>query len=141
MAHEPSRWNVERTDAGIRVCFGDHDKSAACVFVDMIPASEAAELTAAVVNEAAELTMVAATLRNAAYETLPPSRPSWGMGGGSAMEANAQDRWEAEHGCGKNYVRITRDKADALYRVLAELPSRVTDLGVAMLRRAKGIVE
>jgi hypothetical protein len=38
-------------------------------------------------------------------DDLMESYPSWGMGGGSGMEARAQDAWEADHGKRKKRLR------------------------------------
>lgn len=37
------RWNYEKTDDGIRVCFGEHERSADCEYVEYVAKSSVAE--------------------------------------------------------------------------------------------------
>lgn len=61
-----------------------------------------------------------ARLRSRAYDLLPP-RPSYGLGGGSAAEARAQDAWDAEYRAGPNHVRVSSDAAGALINAARRL--------------------
>ncbi|HMI93937.1 MAG TPA: hypothetical protein VK509_21330 [Polyangiales bacterium] len=75
-----------------------------------------------------------ALLRNAVYDALPPPFPMWGMGGGSAMEAAAQERWERRHGVDVDHVRLTRVSCELIFKLLNDLPERVTARGVELAR-------
>jgi hypothetical protein len=37
------RWNCEKTEDGIRVCFGDHNRSADCTYIEYVPESAIAD--------------------------------------------------------------------------------------------------
>lgn len=37
------RWNFEKTDDGIRICFGEHDRSNGCEYVEYVPKTAISE--------------------------------------------------------------------------------------------------
>jgi hypothetical protein len=88
----------------------------------------------AVLDRESALVEACALLRNAVYGVLPPPYPNWGMGGGSHMEHEAQRRWEIRHGVDADHVRITRDGVERLFKLLNNLPERVTARGVELAR-------